>query len=398
MLYSYRRRRAGQGVSPGADSSYAVGVPRLPICLMLGSMANESTGTGVAELDRALDGLYWGDNVVWVWEGSEPHQRLFYDAIAQRRDDFGAAGYVAASSDPAEITARWPWIEILDARAGTPITSPRQLLEAIHQFCARAPRPLLLFDSLAPLADRWGMRIASGFFGHCCPMLLDLGAIAYWSVPGASPYRAMHREIEQITQCIIVVGEGRLRISKDGGLQLQPAQAVARVGAALRAYRLRRDLSQSDLARLAGVSPSAISQVERGERGLSLETLMALSGRLNVTLDELLGGEVTPDYRIGRRHGLGNAPAGSILPLLDDAEAGMRAYLVSLPRSATVEAPFAHKGAELVGVVNGLVQVLLSSGRPVLRRGETLLASRRGIDGWRNMGEGDAQCLWVLRD
>ena len=317
-------------------------------------------------------------------------------------------------AEPAEITERWPWIEILDARPGTPINSPRQLLDAVHQFCARAPRPLLLFDSLAPLADRWGMRIASGFFGHCCPMLLDLGAIAYWSVPGASQYRTMHREIEQVTQCIIVVGEGRLRISKaegrppgaqgqlfrysvkDGGLQLQPTQAAARVGAALRAYRLRRDLSQSDLARLAGVSPSAISQVERGERGLSLETLMALSGRLNVTLDELLGGEVTPDYRIGRRHG--NAPAGSVLPLLDDAEAGMRAYLVSLPRSATVEVPFAHKGVELVGVVSGLVQVLLSSGRPVLRRGETLLASRRGIDGWRNMGEADAQCLWVLRD
>ena len=379
-------------------------------------MANESTGTGVAELDRALDGLYWGDNVVWVWEGSDPPQQMFYDAIAQRRDDFGATGYVAASSDPAEIISRWPWLEILDARKGTPITSPRHLLEAIRQFCARAPRPLLLFDSLAPLADRWGMRIASGFFGHCCPMLLDLGAIAYWSVPGASQYRAMHREIEQITQCILVVGEGRLRISKaegrppgaqgqlfrysvkDGALQLEPAQAAARVGTALRAYRLRRDLSQSDLARLAGVSPSAISQVERGERGLSLETVMALSARLNVTLDELLGGEVTPDYRIGRRHGLGNSRAGSVLPLLDDAEAGMRAYLVSLPRSATVEAPFAHKGAELVGVVSGLVQVLLGSGRPVLRRGETLLATRRGIDGWRNVGESEAQCLWVLRD
>jgi transcriptional regulator with XRE-family HTH domain len=380
-------------------------------------MANESAATGVAELDRALDGLYWGDNVVWVWESGElSAQELFYDAIAQRREDFGRTGYVVASSDPAEITARWPWLEIIDARKGTPITSPRHLLEAVHRFCAGAPRPLLLFDSLAPLAERWGMQIASGFFGHCCPMLLDLGAIAYWSVPGASQYRSMHREIEQITQCIIVVGEGRLRISKaegrppgaqgqlfrysvkNGALRLEPAQAAARVGTALRAYRLRRDLSQSELARLAGVSPSAISQVERGERGLSLETLLTLAGRLNVTLDELLGGEVTPDYRIGRRHGLGNAPKGSVLPLLNDAEAGLRAYLVSMPRSATVEAPFAHKGTELVGVVSGLVQVLLSSGRPVLRRGETLLASRRGIDGWRNMGESDAQCLWVLRD
>jgi transcriptional regulator with XRE-family HTH domain len=187
---------------------------------------------------------------------------------------------------------------------------------------------------------------------------------------------------------------------QDGQLQLQPAQAVARVGAALRAYRLRRELSQSYLAQLAGVSASAISQVERGERGLSVETLFTLAGRLNITLDELLGGEVTPDYRIGRRHGLGDAPAGSgsVIPLLDDAEAGLRAYLVSLPRSKSVEAPFPHKGTELAGVVSGLVQVLIGSGRPVLRRGETLLASRRGIDGWRNVGESDAQCLWVLRD
>ena len=107
---------------------------------------------------------------------------------------------------------------------------------------SRARRPLLLFDSLEALSGRWGMRTASDFFGRCCPMLLDLGAIAYWSVPGASHYRALHREIEQITQCIIVVGEGRLRISKaegrppgaqgqlfrysvqDGTLQLQPAR------------------------------------------------------------------------------------------------------------------------------------------------------------------------------
>jgi transcriptional regulator with XRE-family HTH domain len=380
-------------------------------------MANESAGTGVAELDRALDGLYWGDNVVWVWEvGDTSSQGIFYDAIAQRREDFGRTGYVVVSSDPAEVKVRWPWIEILDARKGMPIANPRALLDAIRQFSVKAPRPLLLFDSLEPLSNRWGMRVATDFFGRCCPMLLDLGAIAYWSVPGASHYRTMHREIEQITQCILVVGEGRLRIGKaegrppgvqgqlfrytvkDGTPNLQPAQAAARVGAALRAYRMRRELSQSALARLAGVSPSAISQVERGERGLSLETLLALASRLNITLDELLGGEVTPDYRIGRRHGLSSTLEGSVTPLLDDAEAGLRAYLVSLPRSAVVEAPFSHKGPELVGVVSGLVQVLVGSGRPVLRRGETLLASRRGIDGWRNVGETEAQCMWVLRD
>jgi transcriptional regulator with XRE-family HTH domain len=355
--------------------------------------------------------------VVWVWEGGEhSSQTMFYSAIAQRKEDFGRTGYVVLSSSPADVRARWPWLEVLDARKSAQITSPRALLDAVRQFCVQAPRPLLLFDSLEELSTRWGMRTASEFFARCCPMLLDLGAIAYWSVPGASQYRSMHREIEQITQCILVVGEGRLRISKaegrppgvqgqlfrysvkDGAPKLQPAPAAARVGAALRAYRMRRELSQSALARLAGVSPSAISQVERGERGLSLETLLALARKLNITLDELLGGEVTPDYRIGRRHGLSSQPEGSVTPLLDDAEAGMRAYLVSLPRSAVVEVPFTHKGTELVGVVGGLVQVQVGSGRPVLRRGETLLASRRSIDLWRNVGDTEAQCLWVLRD
>jgi hypothetical protein len=73
-------------------------------------------------------------------------------------------------------------------------------------------------------------------------------------------------------------------------------------------------------------------------------------------------------------------------------------YWDSLPSTGPGWPMVLPLSARCSGVVSGLIQVLLSSGRPVLRRGETLLASRRGIDGWRNMGEGDAQCLWVLRD
>src|ERR1700745_1403675 len=140
-------------------------------------MANESAGTGVAELDLALDGLYWGDNVVWVWEGSDlTAPRIFYDAIAHPREDLGGTGYVVVSSDPADVRERWPWMEILDARKGTSLTSPRAMLDAIRQFCVHTPRPLLLFDTLEALSNRWGIRAATDFFGRCCPMLLDLGA------------------------------------------------------------------------------------------------------------------------------------------------------------------------------------------------------------------------------
>ena len=55
-------------------------------------------------------------------------------------------------------------------------------------------------------------------------------------------------------------------------------------------------------------------------------------------------------------------------------------------------------GVELVAVAAGLVQVILPTGRPVLRQGEALLVERSGVSGWRNIGEDDALVFWILRD
>ena len=82
---------------------------------------------------------------------------------------------------------------------------------------------------------------------------------------------------------------------------LAPAELAGRVAASLRAVRRTRKLSQHDLGDLAGVTASAISQVERAERGLSLATLVRLSAALGITIDELLRGEDPGVYRIGRR-------------------------------------------------------------------------------------------------
>lgn len=161
---------------------------------------------------------------------------------------------------------------------------------------------------------------------------------------------------------------------------------------------MQRHLSQSELARLAGVSPSAVSQAERGQRGLSLETLLDLTARLGITLDELLRGEVEPGYRLARRHDPRRTADGKPLPLLDDPETGLRAYLLRLPPKGSAELGFAHKGVELITVGAGLVQVVLATGRPVLRQGEALLAERSGISSCRNIGDQEALVFWVLRD
>ncbi len=57
-----------------------------------------------------------------------------------------------------------------------------------------------------------------------------------------------------------------------------------------------------------------------------------------------------------------------------------------------------HKGAELVLVASGLVQVTIGNDTPVMRAGDAALATRTAVTGWRNLLNEPATLFWVLRD
>jgi transcriptional regulator with XRE-family HTH domain len=192
---------------------------------------------------------------------------------------------------------------------------------------------------------------------------------------------------------------GVFRVKRSGqGTELEPAPTAARLGAALRAVRIQRHLSQGELAELAGVSASAISQAERGRRGLALQTLLDLTSRLDMTIDELLRGEIALGYRLARRSPSDDDAAARLFPLLTDPRIGLRAHLSCLSPGQSVRAPEVHEGVELVAVAAGLVQVILPTGRPVLRQGEVLLVEWSGVTGWCNVGDCRAAMFWILRD
>ncbi|MDQ2690281.1 MAG: hypothetical protein M3Y29_08415, partial [Chloroflexota bacterium] len=83
---------------------------------------------------------------------------------------------------------------------------------------------------------------------------------------------------------------------------------------------------------------------------------------------------------------------------LDDRRVGLRARLSCLSPGQSVRAREEHQGVELIAVAAGLVQVVLATGRPVLRQGEALLVEWSGVTGWSNVGDHDALVFWVLRD
>lgn len=60
------------------------------------------------------------------------------------------------------------------------------------------------------------------------------------------------------------------------------------IGRRIRIQRRHLNLTQGELAKLIGVSPSFIGHLERGTRQASLETLVALANVLDVSVDYLL--------------------------------------------------------------------------------------------------------------
>jgi transcriptional regulator with XRE-family HTH domain len=225
---------------------------------------------------------------------------------------------------------------------------------------------------------------------------------------------AVVETVEAVTQCVLRVDERSIQIAKAEGRDdavrgsilhwheeagrpvLSPPELVDRVAASLRAIRRARRLSQHDLGDLAGVTASAISQVERAERGLSLATLVRLSGALGVTIDDLVRGQDRGAYRIGRRTGDPTEALAQTLTLLGGADSELRIDLVHLAARETRSLEETRGGTGIVAVASGLVQIKVGSQTPAVRHGEVLVAGSERIDSVRNLGQAEAVLFWIV--
>jgi transcriptional regulator with XRE-family HTH domain len=378
------------------------------------STASERLKSGIADLDGLLDGLILGDNVVWVADMPDVVRRLEDALLTEAVGRGQPCSYVTASTAPDRLRERLhPAVTVLDARARGALGTPAVLEMAILERATGSPPGCVVVDSLDRLARRWGADHAVGFFSRVCPQLFDVGALAYWRAPRKELGSAFLERITRVTQCVLEVADGHLRVIKaegrsasvqgrllrvqvtDGEVHLSDERALGRLARGLERVRQERNLSQSDLARLLDVSPSAISQAEGGRRGLSLDTVILLSERLGVGLDDLLSTAPESGYVLARRP---RAPIPATSPLLDDPQAGLRAYLVRLGPTEAGAPDIVHKGPELVLVVSGLVQVTIGSDTPVMRAGDAALATRVAVSAWRNLTSEPALLFWVLAD
>ena len=99
---------------------------------------------------------------------------------------------------------------------------------------------------------------------------------------------------------------------------------LRRLGARVRELRDKREFTQEVLAEAAGITWHYVSAIERGTKAATVETLVAISAALGVTLSELVLGVDGPVPRETRR--LATALAGRsiedqrrILRIVDEA-------------------------------------------------------------------------------
>ena len=70
------------------------------------------------------------------------------------------------------------------------------------------------------------------------------------------------------------------------------------IGNRIREIRKSKNLTQTKLAEISGVEPSNISHIERAATKLSLPTLINIANALEVTLDELVYGNIAKSSHI----------------------------------------------------------------------------------------------------
>ena len=410
--------------------------------------------TGIDPLDELLGGLGVGDNV--VWQAPDPGDvEPFVHAFLASAHGTTPLAYLSFRLPPATVLDRFHTVWdaerfiLLDGWAGGPHArrdpvgaaaagSPaparvRRLkdptdMEQVNRELAEVEDELgqgarYVFDDLTSMQRLWGPEPALALFLRCCPRLYQERTVAYWLLERDAHPPAFRSRLADITQVVLDLdppstepGEQILHVVKadghppgvtGGSLRYvagddrinvlgQAAGTRERIGEQVRAERIAAGLSQAELARRIGVSPSALSQVERGRHGLSGETLTRLWATLGIPF-----GPSRPSpapYRLARRGArqpVAPSPGLHGETILQQPS-GLAAHELTFPGGGSGRQPFETKQPELLVVLEGALELQLGQTTQTLQQGDAILLTTQPITGWRNPAREPARVLWLL--
>ncbi|HEX8861903.1 MAG TPA: helix-turn-helix domain-containing protein [Actinomycetes bacterium] len=412
--------------------------------------------TGVDPLDELLGGLGVGDNV--VWQAADPADvEPFVQALLRSARGTTPLTYLSLRLPPAGVLDRfgpvWDpdrfilldgWTGGARARRGSGgpaagSASPARVrrlkdpadMDQVNRELAEieeelGPGARYVFDDLTSMQRLWGPQAALALFLRVCPRLYQQRTVAYWLLERDAHPPAFLARLAEITQVVldldaapagpdehilrvvkadghppVVTGRTLSYVAGDGGIDVRgrAVDTQERIGEQVRAQRIAAGLSQAELARRIGISPSALSQVERGRHGLSGETLTRLWAILGVPFGPGPGASpAAPAYRLARRGARQPVTPGAGIggeTVLQDPS-GLAMHMLTFAAGGSGRRPFETKQPELVLVLDGALELQLGQTTHTLQQGDAILLSTQPLTGWRNPTDAPARVLWQL--
>jgi len=420
--------------------------------------------SGVSQLDRLLGGLYIGDNVVWHDDAGSLASVFCLNFIQASQVQDRPLIYVSFDRSPRNLLEKlgpladsehltildcftwgkgaasevfmkfyeeeesdWP-CRIIKVDEPRVVDKVMDAFYGIHSTMEGDVR--FVFESLTGMQELWGgeEHILS-FYSHSCPRLYELNTIAYWIMEKGAHSSRLKAQINQIAQVAIELSIKRGTTSltilkaekrsldnldkphnywcKDLNVTFDSDQRTTGridLGMRLKKLRIKRGLSQTELAKLVGVTPSTISQVESDLIYPSLPALLKMAEILSVEVSSFFHGKEEMPNRVifpsseAVEIRFPDLPAGSLgAKLLTPIDFDCKAepYLIQIPPKQNLPSHFfIHKGEEVGYLLSGKLQVKLGKAVYLARAGDIIYLTSEMPSQWKNPGPGLARLLW----
>ena len=416
-------------------------------------------------MDRLLGGLFIGDNVVWHDDSGNLASAFCLNFLETSLSLQKPVIYISFDRSPKNlldklgILAESPDLTILDGftcgkGTCTPIfmkfyeepdpeqtcqvkmiDKPRDMdhvietLYGVHETMHGDVR--LIFESMTGMQEIWGGEEAIvKFYSHSCPRLYELDTIAYWIMEKLAHSQRLRAQINQIAQVAIDLsikrGTTTLTILKAENRGIEDTDAPHRywtkdltitfdtekrgrgqlnLGLRIKELRIKRGLSQAELAKLVGVTPSTVSQVEANIIYPSLPALLKMAEVLSVDITSLFRQALELEKRIiftaaeALSVGFSDLPKGSVEGKLltpPDFEGKMEPYIIEIEPNRDLPAHFfIHKGEEMGYLLSGKLRMSLHKATYTIRSGDVIYLTSEMPSHWRNPGPNVARLLWI---
>jgi transcriptional regulator with XRE-family HTH domain len=175
--------------------------------------------------------------------------------------------------------------------------------------------------------------------------------------------------------------------------------ASTRTGLAIRAERQRRRLSGRNLAGLVGLTPSALSQIERGLVDPSMSTLRRIADSLEMPMfwfvTEHQAGDPDIVVRRADRRVFNEPPGGASFQALTrglNRRLELLVYTLG-PGEMNLTKPAVHRGDECTLILRGEGEVEVAGMNYRLGAGDTIYITGGSPHRIANVGSGDLEAL-----